>query len=386
MLGLDTLDVAIGLAFLFFILSLVVTAAREMIEGWMQTRAAHLERGMRELLRDPQGTGLASQIYNHPLVNSLYRGIYDPARLRRGRLARLMARHDDWPRYPNRSNLPAYIPARNFALALLDSAGRGPPPPPTTSAGQGAAGGGGAAPGAAPTFEEVRAGLAAHLPAELQRVVQVALDNARGDLEEARANLEKWFDSGMDRVSGWYRRNTQWIVFLLGLIAAVVLNIDTLRVAGALYANDAMRTVIVAQAEATVQKAAAGGAVDEAALAEAAGCTEPMSLKALGEGQSCAQRQLQELGYPIGWNTETSWRPWDPTFPWTSLPGWLITALALTLGAPFWFDLLNKIMVIRSTVKPHEKSPEESSEDRQTAADPRNRRSSGGGAAAGGTS
>ena len=35
------------------------------------------------------------------------------------------------------------------------------------------------------------------------------------------------------------------------------------------------------------------------------------------------------------------------------------------LGAPFWFDLLNKVMVIRSTVKPHEKSPEESSEDRR---------------------
>jgi hypothetical protein len=47
--------------------------------------------------------------------------------------------------------------------------------------------------------------------------------------------------------------------------------------------------------------------------------------------------------------------------------GWLITAIAATLGAPFWFDVLNKIMVIRSTVKPHEKSPEEASEDRQPA-------------------
>jgi hypothetical protein len=45
--------------------------------------------------------------------------------------------------------------------------------------------------------------------------------------------------------------------------------------------------------------------------------------------------------------------------------GWLITALAISLGAPFWFDILNKIMVVRSTVKPHEKSPEEASEDKQ---------------------
>ena len=34
------------------------------------------------------------------------------------------------------------------------------------------------------------------------------------------------------------------------------------------------------------------------------------------------------------------------------------------LGAPFWFDVLNKFMVIRATVKPREKSPDEASEDR----------------------
>jgi hypothetical protein len=45
--------------------------------------------------------------------------------------------------------------------------------------------------------------------------------------------------------------------------------------------------------------------------------------------------------------------------------GWLMTAFAVSFGAPFWFDVLNKVMVVRSTVKPHEKSPEESSEDRQ---------------------
>jgi len=43
--------------------------------------------------------------------------------------------------------------------------------------------------------------------------------------------------------------------------------------------------------------------------------------------------------------------------------GWLVTALALSLGAPFWFDLLNKFIVVRSTVKPKEKSPEEQSKD-----------------------
>jgi hypothetical protein len=43
--------------------------------------------------------------------------------------------------------------------------------------------------------------------------------------------------------------------------------------------------------------------------------------------------------------------------------GWLLTALAISLGAPFWFDMLNKFIVVRSTVKPKEKSPEEKSKD-----------------------
>jgi len=74
---------------------------------------------------------------------------------------------------------------------------------------------------------------------------------------------------------------------------------------------------------------------------------------------------LENLGLPIGWNTTeaqkllsqgvlTNKRAWT-----RKLIGLLITALAVSLGAPFWFDMLNKFMVVRSTIKPHEKSPEE---------------------------
>jgi hypothetical protein len=45
------------------------------------------------------------------------------------------------------------------------------------------------------------------------------------------------------------------------------------------------------------------------------------------------------------------------------LPGWLLTGMAISLGAPFWFDLLNKFMVVRSTIKPQEKSQTEPSKD-----------------------
>ena len=80
------------------------------------------------------------------------------------------------------------------------------------------------------------------------------------------------------------------------------------------------------------------------------------------------QCEIAGLGLPLGWHSET-----DPRLSWNDrkltehvqdhIFGWLLTALAISLGAPFWFDLLNKFIVVRSTVKPKEKSPEEKSKD-----------------------
>ena len=60
------------------------------------------------------------------------------------------------------------------------------------------------------------------------------------------------------------------------------------------------------------------------------------------------------------WNTH-DWHTWGGLG--LAIVGWLLTAIAMTLGAPFWFDLLNQFMVVRSTIKPREKSEVEKSKD-----------------------
>jgi hypothetical protein len=122
--------------------------------------------------------------------------------------------------------------------------------------------------------------------------------------------VEQWFDDAMDRASGWYKRRTQALLFVVGLLAAVVLNVDALHILHRMTADKSFRDVVVSHAAAAraPASAAAGGELDT--LAQARG----------------------ELD-------------------------------AVMLGAPFWFDVLNRIMIIRSTVKPHEKSPEEPSQD-----------------------
>jgi hypothetical protein len=362
MFGSETLEVAVGLIFLFLILSLLLTAAREVLEGLLQTRAIHLERGIRELLSDRDGTELAKKIYEHPLVSSLYRGTYNETKLKNYIFNFKFLGKDDWQRQPFRSNLPAYVPTRNFALALLDLAGRGDPQK-------------GAADLTELNVELIRSSLS-HEIADLKvkRAILIAIDDAKGDLNQAIANLENWFDSGMDRVAGWYRKETQWVLLSLGLFVAVLLNIDAIRVASYLYENGAVRAVILSEAEAFVQRAGdlgnAGSDADGKAILQALGCARELKATPAVDSaatMSCAQRRIAALGYPIGWYSNPNVPPDQGSgFTWTSIPGWLLTALAISLGSPFWFDILNKFMVIRSTVKPHEKSPEEASEDRQS--------------------
>jgi hypothetical protein len=121
-----------------------------------------------------------------------------------------------------------------------------------------------------------------------------------------------------------------------------------------LYSDPAMRQAAVAMAE--------------SAARDSSSVRAPQADKALG--------QLQSLALPIGWHASSF-----PAGAFGSksataatllqlLVGWTLTALAISLGAPFWFELLNRFMVIRSTVKPKEKSGPERPKDPQTPAAP----------------
>ena len=354
MFGSQILEVAIGVIFIFILVSIMCSVVREGIEAWMKTRAAFLERGIRELLHDKAGTGLAKDFYQHPLIYSLFAADYQPPKDTK-------AKPYAWS---SGRELPSYIPTKNFALALMDLAARGPQTDAMSSDPE----------STRISLESIRRNVDNLGNPAVQRVVLTALDTAQGDLNQMQANLEAWYDSGMDRVSGWYKRSSQWVIFWIGLFVAVVMNINTITITDYLSRNDVARKALVARAEAAVNDPAFQSAV-----------------KARRDSATVryydARRELDSLQLPIGW--DMGWGAprqhyqlpakavagtgilarlqgvayWNNVFG--PVFGWLLTALAAMLGAPFWFDILNKIMVIRSTVKPHEKSKEEASDDRQ---------------------
>lgn len=324
MFGSGMLDVAIGIVFVYVLVSTICSVVREGIEAWFKTRAAYLEYGIRELLHDKSGSGLAQSLFNHPLIFSLYSGDYNAGRSDK--------RPGPWT---SGVGLPSYIPAKNFALALMDIAARGPATDAVSSDPS----------GPAMSLTTVRRSVLNLQNAAVQRVLLTAIDSAQGDFDQARANLEAWYDSAMDRVSGWYKRSTQWVIFWIAIVFVVSSNINTITIADYLYRNDTARAAIVERAQ--------SAATDTAYL---------------DRTYEQVKQEIESLQLPIGWSDgwgtnrdSTAGRAarrfevWNDVF--APIIGWLLTALAATLGAPFWFDLLKKIMVIRSTVAPRETTP-----------------------------
>jgi hypothetical protein len=326
MFGLETLDVVIGMIFVFLTLSLVCSAVNEIIEAWLNKRADYLKTGIKELLGN---SGMAKEIYDHPLIAGLFRGKYDV----------------------KGTYLPSYIPAENFANALIDiflnfsnnSGTNNTSPPIVTSP-----------PSASFSLDSLRNIIDANINdpklGSAAKAIRALMDSAGNDAETVKKNVENWFNNSMDRVSGWYKRRTQVIILLLGLGVAVGVNADAITISNSLSHDKALRDSLVTAAQEYAKKDASTP-TPCAANADTAKCKLDAEIK-----------EIKSLGLPIGWN----WG--DPNLIPQSFGGlllkifgWLITAFAISLGAPFWFDLLNKFMVIRSTVKPKEKSLDEPS-------------------------
>ena len=160
------------------------------------------------------------------------------------------------------------------------------------------------------------------------------VDAAGDDVSKARQNIEAWYNSTMDRVTGWYKRRTQVIILCLGFFVAVIVNADTITIGKSLSHSQALRSSLVAVVGEYARDQSQKPADDSRV-------TEKLD-------------EVRKLGLPIGWN----WDELNGLTIWhlfTKVIGWLLTAVAISLGAPFWFDLLNKFMVARSTIKPPEK-------------------------------
>ena len=258
------LEVVIGLAFCYASVALTVTTLQEALSAVFRLRAGMLRACLQRMLHDPAFTGIARALYAHPLI-STRTDLTDPHA----------------PQHPG----PSYIEPANFAIALID-----------------AIRGGGAA---------LDSAIAAVPDPQLRRTLNTLYVQTGGDVQRFQAALGGWFDSTMARLSGAYKRRQLLVSFLLALLLAILLNIDSIHLFQTLWRQPAL--------------AAAIGAV-------------PAALDA---------KLVNDLAtLPIGW---TSFPPvLDGAFA-LQVTGWLITASTTLFGAPFWFDILQRAINLRST-------------------------------------
>jgi len=328
MFGSDTLDTAIGLVFIYLMVSFVCSAAAEFIEVILKNRPKKLFQGISELLA--HSDEWVAKVYNDPLVSSLYKGKFGEV---------------------SPKNLPSYIPGKNFAIALLNQLGDNtswnasvenlfPQAERTTLQNLRNI----KSPTEAQQLELKALGAHEHI----YKAIKSALMTAEGDINKAVKNIEDWYNSAMDRVSGWFKRRTHIVLLCLGAVAALVYNIDTLSIVTRLANDKAIRQTVVASAGTAVT---AKQSTDTAATDDIKAAKEKLDLS--------ITTLLANASALIGWKDFT----WDCVYLrgqlWAHWLGWLLTAIAVSFGAPFWFDVLNKFMVVRSTVKPKEKSEPE---------------------------
>ncbi len=329
MFDFPALDVAVGLIFLYVVLALVCSTLNEAFATAVGLRARFLETALLNLLSGSvsttsAGIAIAEKFYGHPLIQGLIRPrraphpAADAAGVRRGPWSRLKGLLTKPP-------YPSYIPSRTFVAAIVDIAHDAEEALEHID-GDEAEKARARARRAANDFERSLASLP---NAQLSEALLALYRSAGRDGVRFQRAAEEWFDDAMERVSGWYKRRVHAILAVIAAVVVILLNADTLAAGKVLWRDDAVREAVVKEAT-----DAAAGTLDDVAL----------------------EKALTKLDLPLGWDVSFGDAPTqvpDDPLAWVQkLLGLLLTVGAIQLGAPFWFDLLSKIVRVRSTGAP----------------------------------
>lgn len=343
------LDIAISLIFLYLLISLVCTSVNESIATVLKLRSRSLSVGIAKIIENEE---LKNRFYANGLV--------------KGAISASQWKNEAEKGVPTKYEHSSYLDSKTFAMALLSSLN---PDKPIQ--------------GISDIEESVNK---ANLPSGIKDVLASALSTGSKDMTALRDEVANWFDNSMDRLSGEYKRQLKWISFGVGLFLAILLNVDSVEVAKSLWTDQALRQQLATSAATFVdgkeelascpvptgdtQKPAADNAQPQPAANPSALADQVVS------SLDCQLGRMNEAlqnarPFPIGWTfappsdavdqRRDATRHimgvlTDPPLLFSKIVGWLFTAVALSLGAPFWFDTLSKFMNVRGAGTKPEKA------------------------------
>jgi len=407
MSGFAVLDVFLGLLFIYLLYSLLATTINELIASIFGLRARVLSKAVDKLLVETGNNEFSLQsIYLSVKRSVLY--IYDRfLRFFGKRKERIdnteVTLTDVIYNHPlvkklGKSKLfrkPEYMQAKTFSAALIDI---------LKQEGVGIN-----------TFQKIDHALSSkkigkyEIDEQIRKYLKNLFEENKGDLIKFQTDIETWYDSTMVSVTSWYKRLSQKYIFILGLIIAISFNVDTISIVKMLskdekarqqlvdlaiaYQENSNGTTSINTSSALVDTVKVDSAIVEKDSSYLVFEEKLEALDSLLNNDIHNAKSLLGIGWvipdslndpavfdPIKHNKteyETCITCYKKTkqgksrfwfkvrfffcvlFSPYKFFGLLLTALAITLGAPFWFDLLNKFILLRSSLKPPEKKKED---------------------------
>jgi len=313
------LDVFIGLSLTYLLYSMYASIAMEVISSSLGLRAENLHYALKRMLMDEKSDVGMIEGYLLRTLNSFTQMVGMTANMKNPELFDTFINQPTIKYLSNGGSLitnrsASYIHAEFFSKALIDSL----------------------------QVDEEGLDLASRLElgflkreenllehkqdSETLQYIRSLFKDADRDVQKFRYMLERWFDDSMERAAGWYKKTTQLIIFIIGIVLTLYFDLDTLQIARKLSTDAESRAAVVE-------------------IAKGLPAEKPeASLKTIQEETS----KLRYILVPENKDEASAKLPLWKKLKRMASPGYLLTILALSLGAPFWFDLLNKFVGLRS--------------------------------------
>ena len=335
MSGFPILDLVVGIIFVYFLLSIISSSGVEMILTGLKARAALLEEWLFKIfdkpVTQPDGTtlSLGQAIMDHCSVTALS-GTHEST---------------------------SYIDAKNFTSALLEKITFDPANPKSI----------------AKDMDEFIDAITKTnaLSTEFQRVLLMYANDAKdtyravsqktqSEIDLFRWKIENWYNSSMDRITDVLKKKySRPATALVAIIVTVCLNADSIALAKYLYSNPEARTKIAMQAYSAADDSVLIKQVQQISITNAdTSSRNTLSAQEIKNNivQKIADINKAKQGLsdvmPLTWKAgelKDASGKISLRLLFSKVTGLLATILAIMMGAPFWFDMLNKISNLRST-------------------------------------
>lgn len=289
------IDTALSILFILVLMSLIASYLNEAWVDRFNYRGRFLRKMLEEIFTDPINRDFTSLLYKHPLISGLYE---------KGK------------------KMPVYIPTHFFSRALIETMAyyadnqcitfkqdektlEITPVIQNTSQG---------------LFEKFGEAITELKHSQLKILLNSFLVNS-STKNELLKESENWFNAYMTQGSYWYKAKMQTRLFIVSILLVIFTQFDIIITTQQIFNNDILREKISNAAVLFSQENKSISAMD-------------------GQSAKVIMEELEkDIKLPLGWDSQP--------FQWRNIFGWLLSAVLISFGAPFWFDLLGKIVNVR---------------------------------------